>query len=359
MKKIISGMAFRLFKGIEFWVLIVILLVSTLYSGYNRFTTQDYFSLSRNETNIARRYESSGVSALDAYRMDCEAMSADVYYKISDDVSDTSDEVAFVAELMGAAQIFPVILILLFIPFFFGRMFSDGGIKNLIASGHSKGKIYLSALIMTFILDAFMYVVNLLVYGFWCLYFGWKPPVYLPVVIPAFFVYLLLIMTLSAVSIAILFVTKKKTLCFIGGFLLAISLIFSVTSIAITVVSLSQNINANGDNYKRFRRVRDEEPYEIEQCFDYSEAKVDILYKGEDVSFVEDSVLPPAVKNTCLVFVYLDPLLLRNMLAAIPPSQYLMARDGLFAVNGACNVFWIALSTFCGIIIFKKREIRC
>ena len=154
MKKIISGMFFRLFKGMEFWVLIVLLLVSSLIVGYSRFIDQSSFPLERTETNIARRFESSDVSAFDAYRVDSEAMPADVYYKLSSDVSDADEEVAMVFDLMVSAQVMPVLLIILFIPIFFGRMFSDGAVKNLMASGHSKGKIYLSSLIVTFILDA-------------------------------------------------------------------------------------------------------------------------------------------------------------------------------------------------------------
>ena len=182
MKKIISGMFFRLFRGIEFWVLIVILLAYAFYAGYNLFSGQEYLSLSRTETNISRRFESSGVSARDVYRMDSEVLPADVYYKINDDVSDAAYEAEFVFELMGRAQIMPVFLILLFIPFFFGRLFSDGTVKNLISCGHSKAKIYMSALIVTFILDVGMYIINSLIFGFWCLLYGWKPPVYLPVV---------------------------------------------------------------------------------------------------------------------------------------------------------------------------------
>ena len=359
MKKIITGMFFRLFKGIEFWGLIVLLLVSSLFVGYSRLVDQWDFPLDRTETNIARRFESSGVSAFDAYRFDSEAMPADVYYKLSSDVSDADEEVALLFDLMTAAQVMPVLLIMLFIPIFFGRMFSDGAIKNLMACGHGKGKIYLSSLIVTFILDALMFIVSCLVMGFWCLYFDWKPPMYLPVVIPIFIVELLLVMTLSAVSIAMLFVTKKKTVTFIVGFILLLSLRISITSFVFAGISLSQNINIYGDNYEYFSKVREEEPYEIEQRFVFSEAKIDVYYKGENVSFVEDSMLPPAVKNMCLAITYADPALLRNIMGVISPTQYILVRDGVVGLNGAVNIFWIAVSTFCGIIVFKKKEIRC
>lgn len=359
MKKIISGMFFRLFKGIEFWALIVILLVSALFIGYSRFKMQDYFDIRRTETNVAKRYETSGVSAYDAYRVDCEAMPADLYYKISGASSDVEEEVAFVYDLISSAQVMPVLLSLLFIPFFFGRMFSDGGIKNLIAGGLSKGKIYLSSLIVTFAMDAFMYIVNLIAFGFWCIFFGWKPPVYLPVIIPMILINMLFVMTLSAVCIAVLFVTKKKTITVIGGFVLAVSMVLSLTSVAMAAISLSQNINVTGEAYERFRKVREEEPYEMEQHYNYSEVKTDLTYKGEDIDFVDDSVFPPAVKTVCLVMIYMDPALIRNFTGIIQTSHYVLVRDGLYAVNFASNIFWIAVISFCGIIVFKKREIRC
>ena len=359
MKKIISGMFFRLFKGIEFWVLIVILLVSALFIGYSRFKMQDYFDIRRTETNIAGRYESMGVSAFDAYRVDCESMPADVYYQITDDSSDVEGEVAFVYNLISSAQVMPVLLSLLFIPFFFGRMFSDGGIKNLIAGGLSKGKIYLSSLIVIFALDAFMYIVNILAFGFWCIFFGWKPPLYLPVVIPMILINMLFVMTLSAVSIAILFVTKKKTITAIGGFVMAVSMVLSLTSIALAAISLSQNINVTGEVYERFRKVREEEPYEMEQHYNYSEAKMDLTCRGENIDFVENSTFPPAAKNVCLAMIYMDPALISNFTGIIQTSHYVLVRDGVYTVNGACNIFWIAVITFCGIIVFKKREIRC
>ena len=61
MKKIISGMFFRLFKGMEFWVLIVLLLVSSFFVGYSRFKDQDYFLLDVRNVPVSQRKESSFV----------------------------------------------------------------------------------------------------------------------------------------------------------------------------------------------------------------------------------------------------------------------------------------------------------
>lgn len=39
----------------------------------------------------------------------------------------------------------------------------------------------------------------------------------------------------------------------------------------------------------------------------------------------------------------------------LPP--YMICRDGLAAVNIACNIFWITLSSGIGVSVFRKREV--
>ena len=68
--------------------------------------------------------------------------------------------------------------------------------------------------------------------------------------------------------------------------------------------------------------------------------------------------MPRVAKALTLATIYLDPFMIADFRDSAVFGQYSMYRDGLMAINVGSNIFWTVLSTACGIVIFRKREIR-
>ena len=356
MKKIFMGILFRFFRSIETWGLVALLLFATVYTGYVELkNTENSYIL---ETDLAR-YEDLDVSSYDVYRMHAETLPEDTYNKMTDEVSCAVDESHFVFSILNDIPLVPAILLAVFIPVFFGRLFSDGTIKNLISSGHSRGKIYLVSLLFCFILNFATLLVSAAVYSVWCLVLKWHPPIYLPVMLVTLFIDLLLSFTFSSWCLSVLFMSKKKTLAFITSFLLSVSLFVYPATIPVTVLGLTQKINVDDEEIKLLRTASDEAPYALEEHFDLGQFTIEYRYQGEKYRFVMDSSLPDGIRFTCLLMIYSDPELIMHygdMMTSIPP--YVFLRDGLMTINIASNIFWIAAGNALGVFVFRKREIK-
>lgn len=381
MKKIMSGLFFRMIRSFEIWALIALLIFAAGYIDYDLFNQAKYLSMVHSaessfiddETGLEYdltdggikkyRFETQGISSFDAYRFKTEALDRETISKIEGE--STYREVNMFCFMIGTSFSIPMILMMFFIPLFFGRLFGDGTVKNLISCGFSKWEIYLSSLAFTFLLDLFTIILNLLVLGFWCLYYEWKPPVYLPVVLTLFVCSLLFIFTLTSLCLAILFVSRKATVAIIAGFLIAVISLMSTSPVINpwSNISYSQETSEEGiKEYQEIFNAKQSEGY-FDHRFDLSEFMVRSYYGGKEIRTNYDSGLSPAVKTIYLMTLYLNPQLV-YVLTDINYSTYdsitfyMMYRDGLMAVNIASNIFWILIMNGAVILIDRKREIR-
>ena len=350
MKKILMGILFRFFRSIETWVLVVLLLVATAYTGYVEYmnTNNEFIS----DPSLIR-YEELDVNAHDAYTLRCETMSEDKFNILMDENVCAKDEVNSVFSILNDIPLVPIFLMAIFIPVFFGRLFSDGTIKNLISSGHSRSKIYIVSLLFSLALNFITLTISTCVYAVWCLIVRWHPPIYLPVVLVILLIDLLLSFTISSWCLAVLFVSKKKTLAFVTSFLLAMSLFIYPTAVPETILVMSQSVNFDGDEIELIRA-----PYALEEYFDLSQYMPEYHYKGDTYRFAMDSTLPDGIRYTLLLFIYSDPALIMHSGESLVYSPYILYRDGLMTINVASNVFWIFAGNIFGVAFFKKREIK-
>ncbi|MCR5385307.1 MAG: hypothetical protein K6E72_11835 [Saccharofermentans sp.] len=355
MKKILSGMIYRFFRSMEAWIFIALLLASSFISAYADLHNPNY----EISENVQKRFESLDVSAADAYKMYSEALPKETYDVLQSNDCEVDNEIEALNLIMGSFNVYPILLIVLFIPLFFGRIFSDGTVKNLISGGHSKSSIYFSSLIFVLILDVVMLFVSAGSFAIACLIYHWHPPVYLPVIFLMFLISLLITILISSASMAVLFASMKRTASFVVGFILFVLMIAIRVSIPMGILQVTQRIDAEGEGVKKLRQVRDEEPNALEEHFSLSECNIYFSYKGDEFSFYENSSLATPVKNAFLVVIYSDPVLIFHIDTGFTISPYMMYRDGLMTINIICDIFWITLTSFCGIIVFRRKEIRC
>lgn len=375
MKKIIAGMFYRLIKGFELWALLILMTISSIYFYYVFVGTEDFNSLLRNNevcyeryrgtdyaisaSNVKQyRFESLGISASDVYKENVEPISDASFKILLGKYNYAYEEVSALINSLGNLHFIPSILMMIFIPVFFGRMFSDGTMKNIISCGHSKGKIYISSLFVTIVLDLVLFMINFAGFLFWCLVYEWKPPIYLPVLLPYMTVIFLLMLVLSSVNLAVLFASQKKTAAFVAGLLLLVSLRASLSTLAYSFMGVSYHTDPNKADYIRMEEIIETQGRNaIEHRLELSDLSIKPYYEGEELDVYTDVKWDPGAKVLLLGMFYSDPGLTAHLGNYIP--LYLMVRDGLVTANMICSVSWLVISSAVGYAVFSKREIHC
>ena len=385
MKKIITGLFFRLIKGFEIWALIALLITASfainLQQAYDQvflyfYRSEDKMTVSTSDGDFVvdadnvRQYcfENSGMSAYDYYRKSIEPVP-----EISDNGQNIFfgyDEMMFLASSVSIQIVVPSILIVIFMPVCFGRVYSDGTMKNYLACGISKGTIYLSSLVFSFALDLFMVLINILVFAGFCLYYAWKPPLYLPVILAILASSVLFLFTITSICLSVLFVSAKRTATFIVGFLLEFLLVFNsfMTLIPLNKIIDSQpSCPIDGKEFAEYKEIVKKNSEEglyttaFYEKLDLSEFSIKLFHEGKEIKVQGDSTLPPALKYTLLTAVYINPAMIHQLISPanmdIQIPIYMICRDGLAAVNIACNIIWITLSSGIGVSVFRKREV--
>ena len=377
MKKILSGMFYRLFRGFELWVFLAVFIVGSFYIMYGLFDdkaflggvkdggvyhiqTETQGEITISSDNIKEyRYEGLGISAYDAFRAETSVLPDDVYGKImSKGYNYLFDEVQFLFYVFDNMTILPGMLMVIFIPVFFGRMFSDGTIKNLISCGHSKAKIYMTCLMLSFIMNFAMLVMNIIIFVVNCLIFSWKPPIYLPAVLVDIVIQLLIMLTITSVAVAAMFISSKKTAAFVAGFILSVAVIFPTSAIAISELEAKyERIDYGKPDTEEFEQCYRERNC-LEQSFDLTKFRFDFYHDGRRLDIYHEPEISEAHKNTLITIIFTDPMMINHFYRYLYIPPYLIYRDGLMAVNVASNVIWTVLSASAGILIFRKKEIN-
>ena len=381
MKKIITGLFFRLIKGFEIWALIALLIWSSavidkiIFANVAVSAYRDDYIVGVSDSNgpvssetiVSRRFEYTGVSASDLYRRECEPVintidDPDVY----EHLFWCDDEMVFICSSMGSRILAPAVLMVLFIPVFFGKLFSDGTLKNYIACGHSKGTIYFASLLFCYALDVFMVFVNFLIFACWCLYYAWKPPIYLPVLLVLLACSMLLLFSITSICLAFLLASHKSAISFIAGFIIVSCLLFTNAPVGLAYYAISDSRDIIEDeNYQKYldiyRNNDQEEKYLQPYLYrlDLSDLSMHIYYEGEEIDIFAESKLNPAVRCALELAIFMNPASVYQFTFSFEGSElppYMICRDGIAAVNIACNIFWITLSSCIGVTLFRKRE---
>ena len=372
-------MFYRLFKGFELWALLALMFVSSLIAYFSIISDSDFISVRKSDSVIHTDYygkeiditasnvkqycfESLGISAYDAYRAEVEVIPDSVENILNGRFNFVDEELYLLFRAIGNLFLLPSALMAIFIPLFFGRMFSDGTLKNIISCGHSKGMIYLSSLILTAVLDTVLFIMNLAALVLWCAFFEWKPPIYLPVVISMILLMHLLVLTLSSICLAILFAGSKKTASFVAGFLLVLYIIIPGTAIAASILgSAYYSIDSRKEDFNELREIMStNRQNELEQRFDILEFDFNYYYQGRKLDIYGDYVNFPVAKYMIIAMIYSDPGMIAHFeTVRVGLPEYMMARDGLFTINFVSCVSWITISTGVGYLVFRKREIHC
>lgn len=379
MRKLLSGYLFRFLKGYEFWILIALYTAASAFLIYTFASSKSFITMTRGnytlpwgehgEINISKdnikdyKFESLDVSELSLYRYYVGPVPKEDFDAIDNSVAISERDVFW--ELIEFLHIVPSVIVLILIPDFFGTMFKDRTIKNLIACGHSKFKIYLSSLVFSLLLNLAMIFASITIYALLCLFYMWKPPVYLPVVLVMLLVEIFITTTLSSICLAVVFTSGKRTVAFVASFLMIWAVIgvylgkyegsgSDTISVLYFEVNDYENNDAAWQEYKNI--IKTEGHYNFEDRFDVFEFREKTYYKGKEFNLTNEGYVDPVQKFARMTVIYMDPLMVQRF-ESFGLEAYTCCRDGLMAIELANNVFWILASTAIGITFFKKREL--
>ena len=380
MRKLLAGYLFRFLKGYEFWVLIALYVAASAFLIYTFASSKSFITITRgnytmrwgdheeitiNKDNVRDyKFESLGVSELSLYRYYVGPVPKEDYDAIDNSVAIGERNIFW--GLIEFLHIVPSVIILILIPVFFGTMFKDRTIKNLIACGHSKGKIYLSSLVFSFLLNLAMIFASITIYGLMCLFYMWKPPVYLPVILVMLLVEIFITYTFSSICLAFVFISGKRTVAFVVSFLL----IWAAIGVYLdkyggsgsdTISELYYEVNDYENNDVAWQEyisiLKTEGHYNFVDRFDVFEFREKTYYKGKEFNLTNEGYVDPVQKFARMTVIYMDPLMVQRF-ESFGFEPYNCCRDGLMAIELANNVFWILLSTAVGMVIYKKKDVR-
>lgn len=376
MKRILSGMLYNLFSGFGIWcIIIAVVILGALYDFSNLRDidiiavgtfgeTRDYSSEDRQliitPENIDQySFKGSGISAFDVYRFHVDPLPHDKFDQITDRFIDPYDEVNAIFDSIRNMHVIPSLIVVIFIAVFFGRMFSQGTIKNLLTCGYSRAKIFIASFIVTAFTSLVLFLLRLAGFVLMCMLLKWQPPVYLPVLIPTALISLLLMITIVSFTLTALFITNKKTVTFIIGFLMFFTFDLSVSKILSSALwAYDMEYQGNSLNEDYINLAKEKRQNELEERMDYADFTSDFYHNDRIIlDFGCKDAIPAPIKYTMLVLIYSDPALLYGVEGYFPP--YLMTRDGLIYIPIAVNIIWIVVSSGLGVAVFRKREIHC
>ena len=370
MKKIISGYFYRLIKGFEIWLLIGLFIASSLFfmirqTGSNIITRSDDIVIEKDNFVIKKEdirdhcFENLNISAKDLYRCCSEPIPEQSFKIIRDNHNFAEEEYDIFEGFIQYINIFPTAIMLLFIPVFFGRMFSDKTIKNLISCGLKKSKIYLSSLLFCFSIELIMVIAEIIEFMIFCYFYRWHPPIYLPVVLALLATELCLMFTLTSVCLAVLFISTRRALTIIAGFLLAICLVKNLSEPAILILEdfyslQTEHYDEDRDLFSKAAKARGLNAFYFQ--IDLSSYNESIFLDGTELFEYEPDNRPQVIRASLLAFIYSDPSLLSGLFAN--HKTYLNYRDGVMAINIAANIFWTILSNGAALLVLRKKELH-
>ena len=178
---------------------------------------------------------------------------------------------------------------------------------------------------------------------------------------------MLLLFSITSICLAFLLASHKRALAFIAGFILVPCLLFTnaPTALAFEAVIYSRDIveDENYDKYLNIYRKNREEGIYLQPYLwrlELSDLSEHIYYEGEEIDIFAESNLNPAVRCALELAIFMNPASVYQFTFSYEGSElppYMICRDGLAAVNIACNMFWITLSSGIGVSVFRKREV--
>jgi len=228
-------MTYRLLHNKVFWVIMILLVIaeigvyfyggngeldSSLFSNHHTFAKHDHDD--ETEVKIYVEYEKEDPLIVSKYTQniimgDYPFVPGQVY-KYEPSLANA----ATVSILLGCVLLVILAADGIFVMVFFGELFSDDAIRNMVTIKTRKEKIFLSAMIINAVVCIAMFVLVFGVLALCALLAGHYPIIYVPAFVSCVLTGLLVIITVSSLFILVLFIVQNPLLTFIFSALLVV-----------------------------------------------------------------------------------------------------------------------------------------
>ena len=271
--------------------------------------------------------------------------------------------VASVSVILALAMVIIFVADGLLATIFFGELFVDDAIRNMIAIKTRKEHIYLISLIINAAVCIAMYLIVFAVLAVCVLVSGMYPLIYAPAFIPAVLIGLLVTVTVTSFYIFILFVVQNPMISFIFGGMLIVFVFISFGSGSYLGSPFEKQYKMDDTQMERFYKggyylLGDKEWYIPVDDFYIGRAYVPEDDQTIDfASDVPNENYPGKTKST------VARALFRTNIMYYPCEMmmwfiYPMYRDGLMTRYVAVSSGYMVLLLTAGCFIVRKRNIN-
>lgn len=369
MKKILDGFFYRLIKSIEFWGMIILIIVISFFMTRTNVINSSLYFYTGDSSYVKigditftpeqisdMTFRNSGLTAREAFTDFGEEKGLDEYNRLI-----IVDEVYTVMHTMLASFIAPSLILCIFITVFFGRLFSDGTIRNIVSCGHKKIYVYLSSILLTLILSVITFFLGSLSGGAACLSIGWFPPFYIGALLPYMTVNFLAMISYTSAVLAILFLFKSRTVSIIAGFALILGILF-LCPIVINWLSVSEReMDTSSSEFMEFRDITKEtgeydlrfDPIRFEYHFFTGEKEYD-FFTGEEIPYA----LKGIPRYLMIGLTYMNPSTPYSFIL----SQVIECNDlmdyHVLEYNCLGQAALITVTDLAALLLFKRKELN-
>ena len=245
------------------------------------------------------------------------------------------------------------ILASIYISMFAGKFFDEGAIRNLIITGHKRGSIYLSVLVVNIVSTLMMSVAAFISTAVYVWAGNLNPIIWWPYVLIMMGVMYLTALAITSLTLLVMFISRRTYVALIaavvlmaGTAMVPLVLLSDVETLSyvmsdelFTTPELFANLNDTLISFddRNYRQVyiKDGEELKLNRTFndlsDYSKLKIYITKS-----------MPMSVVNEYIVF---------------SMNPYVMTVSGASLRYTAVSVIWIAASAVAGVFFFHKKDI--
>ena len=371
MSRVFKPMTYRLVRSKLVWIIVaalVLLEVLTLFFGGSNGKYSECFKNHATYTHHDHETETDVTEFAKFEEEDpliVSKFTQNVYMGIFDFLQGKTNEYEVsIANCGSVSELLAMVLLTifaadaLFVMVFFGEMFSDGAIRNMVTVNTSKVAVFLVSVILNAIMCLFMYILVFAVLSACTLIAGFYPIFYAPALIAAVLTGFLVTVTLTSLFILILFVDQIPI----------VSFVFCGAIVALALVSLTANdavfarpYSIDNEQIKSFVEGGYKVSGEGEWYFPVDDFRVGRVYypaDNETVEFLSDKPNPYYPGDTA---VGVARVFYRANIMNLPFEIehffiYPMYRDGLFARYAVFSAGYLVLILTGGCYIVSKRN---
>ena len=263
-----------------------------------------------------------------------------------------------VSELLASVLMLIFAADALFVIVFFGEMFSDDAVRNMVTANSKKVSVYLVSIVINAVMCLLMYILVFAVLAACVLIAGFYPIIYVPAFAVAVLTGLLVTVTITSLFILILFVDQNPVVSFVFcGAIVALT----VLGLSVGDVTFSRQYNTDQVQIENFFKGGYKISGEGEWYLPVDDFRVGRAYypaDNETIDFLSDTPNPYYMGD---VPVHAAQAFYRANIMNLPFEMnmffiYPMYRDGLFTRYAVFSAVYLVLILAGGSFIVSKRN---